>query len=103
MLAVAATTLSSLVTADDVAQGTLYPPIADLRRVSGAIATAVATQARQDGCPGWLPVTTPERPWPRSARLLGASGISSGWPRTRRWSRRTRTFAPDGVPGPEVS
>jgi malate dehydrogenase (oxaloacetate-decarboxylating) len=49
MFAVAATTLASLVTADRVAQGALYPPIADLRRVSRAIAVAVAAQARQDG------------------------------------------------------
>ena len=49
MFAVAATTLASLVTADRLAQGALYPPIADLRRVSRAVAIAVATQARQDG------------------------------------------------------
>ena len=49
MFGVAATTLASLVTADRVAQGALYPPIADLRRVSRAVAIAVATQARQDG------------------------------------------------------
>jgi malic enzyme len=49
MFGVAATTLASLVTADRVAQGALYPPIADLRRVSRAIAVAVAAQARQDG------------------------------------------------------
>jgi malic enzyme len=49
MFGVAATTLASLVTADRVAQGALYPPIADLRRVSRAIAIAVAAQARRDG------------------------------------------------------
>ena len=49
MFAVAATILASLVTADDVAHGVLYPPVADLRRVSRAIATAVATQASKDG------------------------------------------------------
>ncbi len=49
MFAVAATTLASLVPPDRVAQGALYPPVADLRRVSHAVATAVATQARQDG------------------------------------------------------
>ncbi len=49
MFGVAATALASLVTADRVAQGALYPPIADLRRVSRAVAVAVATQARQDG------------------------------------------------------
>ena len=49
MFCVAATTLATLVTADRVAQGALYPPIADLRQVSRAVAIAVATQARQDG------------------------------------------------------
>ena len=49
MFGVAATTLASLVTADRVAQGALYPPIADLRRVSRAVAIAVVTQAGQDG------------------------------------------------------
>ncbi|HYB15021.1 MAG TPA: NAD-dependent malic enzyme [Streptosporangiaceae bacterium] len=49
MFGVAATTLASLVTADRFAQGALYPPIADLRRVSCAVAVSVATQARQDG------------------------------------------------------
>ncbi len=49
MFRVAATTLASLVSADRISQGALYPPIGDLRRVSRAIATAVATQARQDG------------------------------------------------------
>jgi malate dehydrogenase (oxaloacetate-decarboxylating) len=49
MFAVAATTLASLVPGDHIAHGSLYPPIADLRRVSRAIAIAVATQARHDG------------------------------------------------------
>lgn len=49
MFGVAATTLASLVTADRVAQGALYPPIADLRQVSRAVAIAVAAQARRDG------------------------------------------------------
>jgi malic enzyme len=49
MFGAAAITLASLVTADRVAQGALYPPIADLRRVSHAVAIAVAAQARQDG------------------------------------------------------
>ena len=40
---------ASLVSADRVAHGALYPPVADLRRVSRAVATAVATQASQDG------------------------------------------------------
>jgi len=49
MFGVAAITLASLVTADRVAQGALYPPIADLRQVSRAVAIAVAAQARKDG------------------------------------------------------
>ena len=49
MFAVAATTLASLIPGDRIAQGSLYPPIADLRRVSHAIAIAVATQAKRDG------------------------------------------------------
>jgi len=49
MFGIAAATLASLVTADRVAQGALYPPIADLRRVSRAVALAVAAQASQDG------------------------------------------------------
>ncbi len=49
MFRAAATTLASLVPADRIAQGALYPPIADLRQVSRAVAIAVATQARQSG------------------------------------------------------
>jgi malic enzyme len=49
MFGVAATTLASLVTADRVAQGALYPSIADLRQVSRTVAIAVAAQARRDG------------------------------------------------------
>jgi malic enzyme len=49
MFGVAATTLASLVPPDQAAQGVLYLPITDLRRVSRAIAIAAATQARQSG------------------------------------------------------
>jgi malate dehydrogenase (oxaloacetate-decarboxylating) len=49
MFGVAARTLASLVPPDRVAHGGLYPPITDLRRVSRAIAIAVATQARESG------------------------------------------------------
>ena len=49
MFRVAATTLAGLVPGDRVADGALYPPVADLRQVSRAIAIAVATQARHDG------------------------------------------------------
>jgi len=49
MFRVAATTLAGLVSADRVADGALYPPVADLRQVSQSIAIAVATQAKHDG------------------------------------------------------
>jgi len=49
MFRVAATTLAGLVPGDRVADGALYPQVADLRQVSRAIAIAVATQARRDG------------------------------------------------------
>jgi malic enzyme len=55
MFAVAATTLASLVSADRIAHGALYPPVEDLRQVSRAIAIAVAAQARQDGVAGLAP------------------------------------------------
>jgi len=38
-----------------VADGALYPPVADLRQVSRAIAIAVATQARRDGVARLVP------------------------------------------------
>jgi malate dehydrogenase (oxaloacetate-decarboxylating) len=52
MFAVAASTLAGLVSAGRLAQGALYPPLADLRAVSRAIAIAVATEARASGVAG---------------------------------------------------
>jgi malic enzyme len=49
MFGVAATTLAGLVSADRLRQGALYPQIADLRRISRAIAIAVAQEARESG------------------------------------------------------
>jgi malic enzyme len=49
MFVAAAETLASLVSADRLASGALYPSIADLRAVSRAIAIAVAREARDSG------------------------------------------------------
>jgi malate dehydrogenase (oxaloacetate-decarboxylating) len=46
---VAATTLAGLVPAGRIADGGLYPRLADLRRVSRAIAVAVAAEAVRSG------------------------------------------------------
>ena len=43
----AARTLAALVTTQDLEQGTLYPPLRDIRRISLAIATSVAECAYQ--------------------------------------------------------
>jgi malate dehydrogenase (oxaloacetate-decarboxylating) len=52
MFAVAATTLAGMVPADRLGQGALYPPLADLRPVSRAIAIAVAREALTSGVAG---------------------------------------------------
>jgi malic enzyme len=49
MFAVAATILAGLVTTDRLAQGAIYPRLADLRRISRAIAIAVAREAVDSG------------------------------------------------------
>src|SRR6185436_18643079 len=49
MFAVAADRLAAEVRADDLAEGSLFPRIADLRRVTAAIAAAVAREARDSG------------------------------------------------------
>jgi malic enzyme len=55
MFGVAATTLAELVSADRLAQGALYPQIADLREISRAIAIAVAREARDSGASALAP------------------------------------------------
>lgn len=49
MFAAAATALAELVHEDDLAQGKLYPPLADLRSITRAIAKAVAVAACDSG------------------------------------------------------
>jgi malic enzyme len=49
MLAAAATALADLVHEDELAAGKLYPPLADLRNISRAIARAVALAACDSG------------------------------------------------------
>jgi malic enzyme len=49
MFMVAATTLGGLISADRIASGALYPPIAELRSVSRAIAIEVAGEACSSG------------------------------------------------------
>ncbi len=54
MFAAAAETLAALVHDDDLAAGRLYPPLADLRAISRAIAHAVAAEACRTGYGAWL-------------------------------------------------
>ncbi len=49
MFAAAADRLADEVRADDLAEGSLFPPIRDLRRVTASVAEAVVRQAREDG------------------------------------------------------
>ena len=49
MFLVAATTLAGLTSAERLAQGALYPRLAELRSISRAIAVAVAREAQESG------------------------------------------------------
>jgi len=49
MFLVAATTLASMLPAERIEQGAMYPSITDLRSISRAIAIAVAMEARDEG------------------------------------------------------
>jgi malate dehydrogenase (oxaloacetate-decarboxylating) len=49
MFLVAARTMSDMISTDRIHQGALYPPLADLRGISRAIAIAVAREATQAG------------------------------------------------------
>ncbi len=49
MFAAAARALAAMVSEEDLAQGVLYPPIADLRAISRVIARAVAIDACESG------------------------------------------------------
>jgi malate dehydrogenase (oxaloacetate-decarboxylating)(NADP+) len=52
MFMTAATTLAGMVEESDLAQGSLYPPLAHIREVSAAIAAAVAESAYANGLAG---------------------------------------------------
>ena len=52
MFMTAATTLAGMVEESDLAQGSLYPPLAHIREVSAAIAAAVAESAYAGGLAG---------------------------------------------------
>lgn len=60
MFGAAAACLAGLVSDSDLAAGSLYPPIADLRRVAGRIAEAVVQAARDEGL--GLPMADDEIP-----------------------------------------
>ena len=49
MLLAAARTLAGLVSAERLAEGALYPPLAGLRGISRAVAVSVAREAQQAG------------------------------------------------------
>jgi malate dehydrogenase (oxaloacetate-decarboxylating) len=55
MFAAAAARLAELVSADDLAAGSLFPPVSDLRRVTTHVAEAVVRQAMSEGNARALP------------------------------------------------
>jgi malic enzyme len=105
MFLAAAMTLASMVPAQRLAAGALYPGLADLRQVSRAIAVAVATEARDSGAsrlppgedvaaavdaaiwaadyPAAAPATLRRDPVTPSAARPGRCRTTSGSPRGR--------------------
>lgn len=61
MFLAAARALADSVSGADLASGRLYPPLTDIRRVSAAIATAVARTARETGLAGVEQAASDER------------------------------------------
>jgi malic enzyme len=49
MFAAASAALAAEVSAEDLAAGSLFPPVRELRRVTARIAEAVVAQAREEG------------------------------------------------------
>ncbi len=64
MFLAAAKTLAHEVSADDLEQGSVYPPLTRIREVSAAIAAAVAEVAYQAA---WPPSRNPMISWPISS------------------------------------
>ena len=60
MLLAAARTLAGLVSAERLAEGALYPPLAGLRAISRAVAAAVAGEAQRSGLAQMAPRQEPE-------------------------------------------
>ena len=78
MFLVAATTLAGMVDTDRLAQGTLYPSLAELRPISRAVAIAVACEASASGVA------------PRMSRDQAAAAVDAAiW---------TPEYAPSAVP-----
>jgi len=58
MFFIAAKTLAAQVTSTDLSHGTLYPPMADIRKASGLIAAAVANEVYEQGFATHVPRPT---------------------------------------------